>query len=190
LTQAQWGQFQKTTSAGFIWSAKIKLVPGVSVYVHDAYIAGNGLLHASLFGLIPLVNQQGVYEMAHGELIRFLAETAWYPTALLPSQGVIWEEISNFSAKATIVDGKVEATLLFSFNENGLIDSVRSEARERTVHGEIVLTPWEGRWKNYQRCHGVLIPMEGEVAWILPEGRKPYWRGRVTNIYYEFSIGK
>jgi hypothetical protein len=24
------------------------------------------------------------------------------------------------------------------------------------------------------------VPMRGEVAWLLPEGDKPYWRGTVT----------
>jgi len=32
----------------------------------------------------------------------------------------------------------------------------------------------------------MMIPMEGEVAWILPEGQKSYWRGRITSIQYEF----
>jgi hypothetical protein len=26
------------------------------------------------------------------------------------------------------------------------------------------------------------IPTEGEVAWELPTGRKPYWRGHLTSI--------
>jgi hypothetical protein len=30
------------------------------------------------------------------------------------------------------------------------------------------------------------IPLEGEVAWMLPEGQEPYWRGRITNLTYEF----
>jgi hypothetical protein len=25
------------------------------------------------------------------------------------------------------------------------------------------------------------------VAWILPDGRKPYWRGRVTRLEYEHA---
>jgi len=43
--------------------------------------------HASLFGLISLANWRGTPEVAQGELMRFLAEAAWDPTALLPSQG-------------------------------------------------------------------------------------------------------
>ncbi len=37
------------------------MLPGVRV--HDAYVAGEGILHASLFGLIPLVNLRGTGEV-------------------------------------------------------------------------------------------------------------------------------
>jgi len=67
--------------------------------VHDAYISGEGLLHASLFGLVSIVNLRGTQEIAQGELMRFFAEAAWYPTALLPSQGVRWEAVNDTSSK-------------------------------------------------------------------------------------------
>jgi hypothetical protein len=31
------------------------------------------------------------------------------------------------------------------------------------------------------------VPMSGEVSWILPEGPRPYWRGRVTRLEYTFD---
>lgn len=61
------------------------MLPGLPVRVHDAYITGEGMLHASLFGLVSVADQRGTPEMAQGELLRFFAEDTWYPTALLPS---------------------------------------------------------------------------------------------------------
>jgi hypothetical protein len=46
------------------------MLPGMIVRVHDAYIAGEGMLHASLFGLVSLVDLRGTPEMAQGELMR------------------------------------------------------------------------------------------------------------------------
>ncbi len=60
---------------------------GLPVRVHDAYVAGEGILHASLLGLFSLVDMRGGGDLAEGELMRFFAEAAWYPTALLPTQG-------------------------------------------------------------------------------------------------------
>jgi len=175
-----------TRRPGFDWEARIAMLPLVVVRVHDAYIAGEGVLDASLFGLVSLANLHGTPEAAQGELMRFLAEAAWYPTALLPSQGVSWEAVDEVSANATLTDGETTVTLLFRFNADSLIESVRAEARGRTVAGTVIPTPWEGRWSNYAIRDGIAIPLEGEVAWMLPEGPKPYWRGRIVNLHYEF----
>ena len=77
--------------------------------------------------------------------------------------------------------------MLFRFNEEGRIESVRAEERGRTVSGSVIPTPWEGRWSDYQFHEGMQVPMSGEVAWILPQGRRPYWRGRITRLRYEFA---
>ena len=127
-------------------------------------------------------------EAAQGELMRFFAEAVWYPTALLPSQGVCWEAVDNTLAKATIRDGDVTVTLLFRFNDDGLIGSVRAEARGRVVNGAVIPTPWEGRLWRYELRDGMHVPMEAEVAWVLAEGPKPYWRGRIMTLSYEFEI--
>lgn len=73
---------------GFVWDGEVAMLPRLNVRVHDAYIAGEGILHAALLGLLTLIDLRGTAEVARGELIRFFAEAAWYPTALLPSQGV------------------------------------------------------------------------------------------------------
>ena len=191
-TGEQWKPFTSTQRViiqrpGFVWEARIAMMPGVAARVHDAYISGEGLLHASLFGLVSIVNLRGTQEIAQGELMRFFAEAAWYPTALLPSQGVRWEAVNDTSSKAMLEDGKITVTMLVRFNEDGLIESGRAETRGRTVAGAVIPTPWEGRWSHYELRDGMLIPLEGEVAWMLPEGPKPYWRGRIINLNYEFA---
>lgn len=172
---------------GFDWEGRIEMMPGLTARVRDAYIAGEGILHATLFGLVSLANLRGTPGIAQGELMRFLAEAAWYPTALLPSHGVQWQPVDRLSAKATLKDGETAVTLLFRFNENSLIESVRAEARGRTVGGAVIPTPWEGRWSNYEQRRGMRIPTSGEVAWMLPEGAQPYFRGRITSLSYQFA---
>lgn len=48
-------------------------------------------------------------------------------------------------------------------------------------------TPWQGRYGDYELRDGMLIPLEGEVAWLLREGPKPYWRGRIRRIEYGYA---
>jgi hypothetical protein len=136
---------------------------------------------------VTVVNIAGTPEIARGELLRFFAEMAWYPTALLPSQGVRWEAVDDRSARATLTDGKLAVTLLFRFTADGLIDTVRAESRDRVVDGKTVSAPWQGRFWNYAERGGMQVPLDGEVAWMLPEGAKPYWRGTTTSVNYEFA---
>lgn len=166
-----------TQRPGFDWNGRVAMMSALPVRVHDAYVAGEGILHASLLGLFSVVDMRGTKDVAEGELMRFLAEAAWYPTALLPSQGVRWEAANDRSAYATLDEGDISITMLFTFNEEGLIDTVHAEARGRTMGHEVVPTPWEGRVWNYEKRGGMRVPLDGEVAWLLPEGEKPYWRG-------------
>ena len=73
---------------GFLWNGRVVMFPGVAANVHDSYIAGVGTLHAAMLGLFTVAEVQGGGEIARGELMRYFAEMVWYPTALLPSQGV------------------------------------------------------------------------------------------------------
>jgi len=176
-----------TQRPGFDWDASIRMLPGVAVRVHDAYVAGEGLLHAAVLGLVTVQKLQGAGEIARGELMRYLAEAAWYPTALLPSQGVRWEAIDDRSAHATLADGGVTLTLTFRFGADGLIETVRAEDRGRTVDGRVVPTPWQGRYWQYVERAGMRVPLQGEVAWLLPEGPAPYWRGTIEAATYELA---
>ena len=191
-TAEQWKPFTAkqrviTQRPGFDWDARVMMVPGVAVHVHDAYIAGRGSLRGAVLGLISVVNMADTPEMARGELIRFFAEAPWYPTALLPGQGVRWEAVDERSARATLGDGNIALTLLFRFQEDGLIDTVRAEARGRLMGGKTVSAPWQGRFWNYAVKDGMQVPMQSEIAWILPEGPWPYFRGTTTALSYEFA---
>src|SRR5919112_268354 len=191
-TTDQWKPFTSdqevvTQRPGFDWNGSVAMMPGVPVRVHDAYVAGEGILHASLLGLFSLVNMRGAGDVAEGELMRFFAEAAWYPTALLPSQGVRWEAVDDRSAYATLGEGDHTITMLFAFDERGLIDTVQAESRGRTVGDEIVPTAWQGRFWNYEERGGMRVPLDGEAAWLPPEGPKPYWRGHITDIHYPFA---
>lgn len=190
----QWKPFSSqqrvvTQRPGFVWNAKIAVLPGLPVHVHDAYVAGAGILRPALMGLFTLIDLQGGGDIAQGQLLRFFGEAAWYPTALLPSQGVRWESVDEHSARAQLVDGAVTVSLLFRFNRDDLIESARAESRGRLIGKRMTRAAWEGKVWNYTRRDGMRVPLDGEVAWLLPEGRKPYWRGTITSMAYELAPG-
>ena len=184
----QWKPFTSWQRAvvdrpGFLWNGRVVMFPGLAAHVHDSYIAGVGRLHAALLGLFSVAEVQGGGEIARGELMRYFAEAIWYPTALLPSQGVHWEAVDDRSANATLVDGPITLTLLFRFDQGGLITSVHADARGSGVGKDMVMLPWECSASNYQWRDGMLVPTRGEAA----KGGKSYFVGDLTSLVYEFT---
>lgn len=170
---------------GFVWDARMVIGPGLPIRVMDSYVGGEGRLSVAVMGLLTVASAGGRADMDRAEFIRWLAEAAWYPTALLPSQGVRWQAVDDSSANATVKDGPLTVTLRCHFDAAGLISVIRFEARGALVRGHLRLLPWEARWTDYQRCHGMTLPMCGEVAWVLPQGPQTCFEGRVSAIRHE-----
>ncbi|MGQ4650609.1 DUF6920 family protein [Lyngbya aestuarii] len=173
-----------TQPLGFDWDARIQMAAGLNAFVHDTYLLGEGNLHASLLGLFTLANMPNTPELNQGELLRFFAEALWYPTALLPSQGVRWEAIDDNSARANLTDGATTVSGVFQFNADGTISTFRAEVRYRD---KLTAMPWGGSFRDYTVRDGMLIPLEGEVGWEYPEGIRLYFKGKITEISYEFA---
>lgn len=180
-------QHFRACPAGFLWDARIRMAPGVDVRVRDAFIEGSGSMRASVLGLYTMLDVHGTPEITAGALHRYLAEAVWFPTALLPSQGVIWTPIDESHGRATLTSGNTTVWLDFQFGEDGMVRGVFTPERARDVKGRGVPTPWQGRWFEYEVHDGMCIPARGEVEWILPEGAEVYWRGRVTAISYRYD---
>ena len=174
-----------THPGGFVWDARIRMAPGLTIRVRDALVDGAGSMVGRLMCVWPLVSVADTPEIAAGALQRYLAESVWFPTALLPSQGVIWTGLDDSSARAALTLGATTVSLDFSFGPDGLIKGVFTPARPRDMKGRAVSTPWQGHFVRYENHGGMKIPMAGEVEWVLPEGPQKYWRGEITSVVFE-----
>jgi hypothetical protein len=170
-----------TRPAGFVWDARAHLGPGVDLFVRDALVWGEGSMLARLAATYPVVSVRGTPELAAASLQRWLAETAWFPTALLPGQAVTWTAVDDSTARATVTEGKTTASLDFHFGADSLVAYVRAGARGRMVGNRSVPTPWRGTWSDWRWRSGVRIPLTGEVEWELSSGPFVYWTGTVTD---------
>jgi hypothetical protein len=188
--EGSWRPFRATHIAvvnppGFMWDARILMAPLLAVRVRDAYVGGGGSMHAEILAVHMLIDEKDKPELDAGALQRYLAEAVWFPTALLPSQGVKWEAIDDHAARATLTDSRTSVSLEFRFNDAGEIVGSFATSRFREVDGSYVPTPWGGRYGAYEERQGMRIPLEGEVEWYLPDRTLPYWRGRIVEARYE-----
>lgn len=176
-----------TARPGFVWDAQITMFPGVPVRVVDAFIAGEGLLRPTILGLFDIGSMQGRGEIARGELLRRFAESVWFSTALLPSRGVLWTAVDGSFASATMTDGPTTVTMLFRFGADDLITAILVDGRATKVGDATVLMPWECRMSNYQTQDGMRIPRTGEALYLTAQGEKPYFKGTIDTLIYEFA---
>ncbi len=192
LDNPRWKPFVATQRClthrpGFVWNAVISMMPGVVVRVVDAYIDGAGTLQPSLFGLFPMGGAAAPKDLAQGEFVRYFAEALWYPTALLPSQGVQWTAIDALHARATLHDGALAVTCTMTFNADHVVEKLRFDRRTAVLDGRTTTMPWEARFWAYQYRNGMFVPLRGEVAWIEQGQRKAYWRGTIHKIAFGFA---
>lgn len=153
------------------------------ISVRDMYERGRGASIAKLFGLIPLGSQSATPQVNEASLVRMLAESPWIPT-LLRDERIAWEEVSSQALRATLTDGGVRASATITFAAEGEIAAVDA-LRYRDVRGAQVLTPWRGRFKEYEPMNGMLLPLRAYVEWIPPEGAVEVWRGRITGASFQ-----
>jgi hypothetical protein len=171
--------------AGFVWDARVRMAPGMTVRVRDSFVGGRGSMVASVMGVYPVVSVEGTPEIAAAALQRFLAEAVWIPTALLPGDGVSWSALDASSARATVTAGTTTVAVDFHFGADGLVVGIYTAARARDIGGgRSVSTPWQGRFSDYELLDGFRIPTRGEVEWLMPEGPAPYWRGEITGVTF------
>ncbi len=172
---------------GMIWDADMRMSPLLNVRVRDAYLAGEGSMQGKILALVSVLDEHGKAELNAGALQRYLAEAAWFPTALLPSENLKWSAIDEYRALATLSDAGLSVSLEFSFNDTGEITGVYTPGRYREVEGKYEPTPWAGYNRAYEERDGMRIPMAAEVEWQLPDRHLPYCKLRVVKVEYEFA---
>lgn len=174
-------QLTGSRNPGFVWHATGAMGGIIPLQVVDSYVAGSGDLEARIAGSITVAHARGP-DIDKGEAMRFLAELAWNPDAILNAAGLAWREIDGQTVEVTLetTSGSVLVTLLF--DEAGDIVAIEATDRPRSVGKANIPTPWVGRFSNYERDGAYRWPRHGEVGWILPEGEFIYWRGDILNV--------
>lgn len=86
------------------------------------------------------VNNAGVEGEA--DPLAEVSEAAWFPAALLPDAGVEWAAVGDRSARATLRDRGNSASLVFHFDDEGVVERVTATERYRQEDH----APWTGRF--------------------------------------------
>lgn len=160
---------------GFIWKGETSMFTA-----RDMYIADKGRLIVSLFSVYNIVNGEGE-KFNQGELLRWLGESVWFPTNLLPSKNLQWAPIDNVSAKLTFSYNDLTVFYIVTFNESGEITQLET----KRYMGEENLETWIGKLTEYKEINGIVIPTNIEGIWKLKKGDYSYAKFKVKKIEYD-----
>lgn len=168
-------QYFTTSKPGFVWKGKTSLFSAWDMYLND-----KGRLVVSLFGLIRIVNEKGP-EVNQAELLRWLGESVWFPTNLLPRENLHWSSIDDSHARLTFEYKGLSIYYRVTFNDNNEIVKLETER----YMGDEGLTPWVGEVSEYQEVEGVWVPTVIKASWILEDGKYTYGHFRVREMEYD-----
>ena len=168
-------QYFTTEKPGFIWKGKTSMFTA-----RDSYIAEEGRLVVNILSLFKVADGKGA-NYNQGELLRWLAESVWFPTNLLPSENVQWLPIDNLSAKLTFNYNDLSLFFIVRFNNTGGI----AEMETKRYLDEKKISTWICKMEKYNEINGIFIPTEAEAFWRLEKGDFSYAKFNVKVVEYD-----
>jgi len=181
---SRWMDFTATQTiaadaCAFDWRARAG--PLGLVHVRDALSGNTGSLGVKALGIVPIAKVPESPALTRGELLRYLAEIPWVPDAIFHNAALRWNELTSDRITVSAGAGGAAATIEFTLNGDGLIESAFATDRPRWMGNAAVPTPWRGHFGDYRLHGGKLLPFGGHVAWVLHGVEMRCWEGRLTS---------
>jgi hypothetical protein len=188
-TQKRWyhanaQQLFFTQQPAFIWAVRLKILPLLNVLGRDKFADGKGEMQMKLNGLVNLGKETGP-KMDEGTLQRFLGEIVWFPSAAI-SPYINWEEVDDFTAKATMNYKGTTGSGTFHFNKDGLLNKFIA-MRYMGNTPDAKRYQWVITAKKHEQHNGITIPVKLEATWMLETGPWTWCNIEITGIRYNIK---
>jgi hypothetical protein len=153
-------QTMSSRTCDFDWRGPLGMI-----HVRDAFQHGEGQLTVKALGLIPIVRTPSSAQLSRGELMRYLAELAWVPDAILLNTELRWRQDGPDTLAVSAGTGDTAAEVILTLDREGRIAGAFAPDRARAVKPPYLLTPWRGRFSDYRLHQDIWLPFGGEVGW-------------------------
>ena len=154
-------QWYSVRPPGFVWYATLHIGPVPIVRARDMYLTGEGRMLIKAASLVTVADAKGK-EFDQGEMVRYLSEMIWFPSAFL-EDNVSFEAVDANSAHVILTHGgRTASGTLFLDPEGRLTEFV---ARR---YGGTDLETWSVSIAAYSQFEGLNLPVRGKAAWKLP----------------------
>ncbi len=161
----------------FSWQARFG--PFGVISVRDALENGQGSLDVRALGFIPIMRTQRTTALTRGELMRYLAEIALAPDAILRNTALRWRVDSPDTLAVSAGSGETAAEVVLTLDIDGRIVGTFAPDRPRSATAPYLPTPWRGRLSDYRQHEGRWLPFTADIAWEIEGKSETYWQGQM-----------
>ena len=168
-----------TRDCAFDWLAKFR--PFGVISARDALECGVGRLDIMALGFIPVARTAQTAALMRGELMRYLAELAWVPSAILLNTTLRWRVDGPERLAVSAGAGETASEVILNLDTDGRIAGAFAPDRPRSATPPELPTPWRGRFTDYRLHRDLWLPFAGEVAWEIAGRGVTYWQARIES---------
>lgn len=175
-------QYFNVNEPQFIWQTNVKMMPLISLAGRDKFVNGQGEMQIKLLSLIYVANAGPGEKINSAAMIRYLAETSWFPAAAI-SDYIKWETIDSLSARAIMTYKAITVSGIFTFNESGDMLTFSAD-RYYGTGNDASLEKWLVETTGYKDFNGIRIPYKSKVSWVLKTGQFNWANIELTDLDY------
>lgn len=168
-------QYFTTENPGFIWKGNTFYFSSI-----ESYIDNFGTAEIWVLSLFYLYNESGG-QINDRELSKWVAESVWFPTNLLPSKKLKWIPQDSLHSKIMYVKDASQIEMKVTFNNTGEI----IEMSTMRYYDDKTFKQWICKFSNYQLIENVRIPTEYESFWEVNNQKKCYSKFNLNSITFQ-----
>jgi hypothetical protein len=120
------------------------------ISILDVLKDGEAKMEVRAFRHLRIGGVEGGAAAAKGEIMRYLAEIAWVPDAILHNSVLAWTVVDEHTLRVSAGTGDAHGAVELSLDDNGRIDRVSAKDRPRMEASGFVERPWSGRFFDYR----------------------------------------
>jgi hypothetical protein len=178
-------QYTNIVNPSFIWTVDMEMNKVMKIMGRDKFIDGKGEMLIKMNALINLVKAKGE-KINESTLQRYIGEMVWFPS-LATSPHISWEQIDEYSARATMNYKGTVGSGTFFFNEDG--DFVKFSAKRfKDNEPEAQRYEWVLTVDEYKIFESIKVPSKMKATWKLEEGDWTWLELEITDLKYNENI--
>jgi hypothetical protein len=162
-------QYFTVNEPQFVWKTDVNVMPLISMVGRDKIVQGEGEMVIKLLSLFEVAKVTGSDKINSAAMIRYMAETTWFPTAAL-NDYMKWEAIDSSSAKMSMTYKGITVSGVMRFTDEGDMKSFEADRYKDNGKKETSLEKWLVEATGYKDFQGIRIPYKNKVTWRLKEG--------------------